>query len=102
MANFYLLQAVLLAATLLRVAADQVIYSDDTLSNSWQDWSWGTTLNYAATNIKEDSSSISVDSTAWSAFSLKSPSTIGSFAGLRFDIAVWTLVTELVISSLIQ
>ncbi|KAK7688489.1 hypothetical protein QCA50_008027 [Cerrena zonata] len=82
-----LLRSVFLAATLLRVAADQVIYSDDSLSNGWQDWSWGTTLDYAATNIKEDSSSISVNSTAWSALSLKSPSTIGSFAGLRFDIA---------------
>ncbi|KAH8084875.1 glycoside hydrolase family 44-domain-containing protein [Cristinia sonorae] len=69
------------------VRADQVIFSDDSLSNGWQDWSWGSTIDYAATNIKEDASSLSVVSTAYSALSLKAPATIGNFAGLRFDIA---------------
>ncbi|THH33310.1 hypothetical protein EUX98_g939 [Antrodiella citrinella] len=68
-------------------AADQIIYTDDALSNGWQDWSWGSTLNYSATNIKEDASSLFVNSTAWAALSLKSSGTIQGFAGLRFDIA---------------
>lgn len=82
------LRILLVASSLSAVIADQVIYSDDALSNGWQDWSWGTTLDYSATNVKEDASSIAVNSTAWAALSLKSLSTIGSFAGLRFDIAV--------------
>ncbi|CAL1698040.1 unnamed protein product [Somion occarium] len=81
------LRILLVASSLSAVIADQVIYSDDALSNGWQDWSWGTTLDYSATNVKEDASSIAVNSTAWAALSLKSLSTIGSFAGLRFDIA---------------
>lgn len=71
-------------------AADQVIYSDDALSNGWQDWSWGSTLDYSATNIAEDASSLFVNSTAWAALSLKSATTMAGFAGLRFDIAVST------------
>ncbi len=70
-------------------AADQIIYSDDALSNGWQDWSWGSTIDYEAADMAEGTSSVSVNSTAWAAFSLKSPSTdVGSFAGLRFDISV--------------
>ncbi|KAI0790933.1 glycoside hydrolase family 44-domain-containing protein [Abortiporus biennis] len=68
--------------------ADQIIYSDDSLSNGWQDWSWGSTLNYQATNIAEGTTSLSVNSTAWAAVSLYTPTPFGSsFAGLRFDIS---------------
>lgn len=83
--------AVLAQVATVAVRADQIIYSDDALSNGWQDWSWGSTIDYEATNIAEGTSSISVDSTAWAALSLKSPSTIEGFAGLRFDISVCTL-----------
>ena len=79
---------ILLARVVVVSADDQIIYSDDALGNGWQDWSWGSTIDYEATNIAEGTSSISVDSTAWAALSLKSPSTIGGFAGLRFDISV--------------
>ena len=87
--------ALLALAQLAR--ADQVIYSDDSLSNGWQDWSWSTTSDYAATNIKEDASSLSVNSGAWAALSLKSSGTIGGFAGLRFDIAVCELCATLTV-----
>ena len=70
------------------VLADQIIYSDSALSNGWQDWSWGSTIDYGATSPAEGTSSISVNSTAFAALSLKSPGTIGEFAGLWFDISV--------------
>ncbi|TCD68984.1 hypothetical protein EIP91_009206 [Steccherinum ochraceum] len=79
--------ALVLFALTRRAFADQVIYADAALSNGWQDWSWGSTLDYSAINIKEDASSLSVNSTAYAALSLYSPTTFNSFAGLRFDIA---------------
>jgi len=77
----------LLTALLIR-AEDEYIYTDNSIASDWQDWSWGTTTNYAATDIMEGTSSVSVNSQAWSAFSLKAPSSFASMAGFRFDIAV--------------
>lgn len=72
-------------------AADEVIYADGTISSSWQDWSWGSTINYAATDLFEGTSSISVTNEAWSALSVYDTSVFaGSFAGLEFDIAVYS------------
>lgn len=96
MARSKLLRAHLLLLTsvpwfIRLVGADQIIYSDDALSTLWQDWSWGSTIDYQATNIAEGSSSISINSGAWAALSLKSNSpNVGDFAGLRFDISVST------------
>lgn len=74
------------------VRADEIVYADgDTaISSTWQDWSWGSTINYDATDITEGTSSISVNSTAYSALSLYDTATgsLGTtYAGLKFDIA---------------
>ncbi len=56
----------------LTARADQIIY-DDTLENSWADWSWSTTvnLNYTGTNVHSGTASISATITSgWSALSL--------------------------------
>src|ERR1700761_9590930 len=78
------LVAILLA---IAVKSDQDIYVDDALSNGWQNWGWSTVINWAATDLKEGTSSISAVSDAWAAVSLKDPDTCSSYAGLRFDIA---------------
>ncbi|KAF8588333.1 glycoside hydrolase family 44 protein [Ramaria rubella] len=67
--------------------ADEVIYTDNALASGWQDWSWGSTIVYNATEMEEGTSSIFVNSTAYSALSLKAPSTFETFAGLEFDIS---------------
>jgi len=62
----------LLALSVLSVRADQIIY-DNVLENSWQDWSWGTTmnLNYTGTYVHSGAASISATITSgWSALSL--------------------------------
>lgn len=72
------------------VTADETVYADGAISSTWQDWSWGSTINYAATDIAEGTSSISVNSTAYSALSLydTSAGSLGTtYAGLKFDIA---------------
>ncbi|PPQ74923.1 hypothetical protein CVT24_003000 [Panaeolus cyanescens] len=82
-------------ATLSRVAlvagadSDINIYTDDSLAQGWQNWSWNTDLNFAATDIISGTTgtSISVRSDAWSAFSLKLETNFAGYAGLRFDIA---------------
>ena len=69
--------------------ADLSIFADGAgaLSPGWEDWSWGSTLDYASTAIA-GRSALSVNSTAWSAFSAYSETVFGnSFAGLRFDVA---------------
>lgn len=83
-------------ATLSRVAlvsgadTDISIYADDALGQGWQNWSWNTDVNFAATDIVSGSSgtSLSVRSDAWSALSLKLETNFAGYAGLRFDIAV--------------
>ncbi|KIM28564.1 glycoside hydrolase family 44 protein [Serendipita vermifera MAFF 305830] len=79
------LVALLAVATVVK--SDQDIYVDDALSNGWQNWGWNTVINWAATDLAVGTSSISAVSDAYAAVSLKSPETIGSYAGLKFDIA---------------
>lgn len=75
-------------ASLLGAArADITVYSDNALASGWEDWSWGSTINYAATDLAEGTSSISITSGAYSAFSPKLEGNFSSLAGLRFDIA---------------
>jgi hypothetical protein len=76
----------LLAA--IRVAADDDVYIDGAFESTFQDWSWGSTINYAATDLAEGSSSISVTSDAYSALSLYDTAVFSSYAGLKFDFAV--------------
>lgn len=85
-----LLKAVLLCALLpLTVFADETIYSDGAISSTWQDWSWGSTIDYSAADIFEGTSSISVNATAYSALSFYDTSIFASsYAGLKFDLAV--------------
>ena len=85
-----------LVATAVVRADDILIYQDSALASQWQDWSWGSTISYAATDLAEGSSSISVTSQAWSALSLYYPTPFPTYAGLEFDIAVsllfaWTI-----------
>lgn len=83
------LRAALLAPLLLAwlAAADLDVYVDDALSSGWQNWSWGTTLNTAATDLKKGISSLSVTSDAWSALSLMNPSGYSTYKGFQFDFA---------------
>ncbi|KAF9532144.1 glycoside hydrolase family 44-domain-containing protein [Crepidotus variabilis] len=76
--------------TAVHGAADNLpVYTDDTLSSGWQNWSWSTDINLAATDLHAGSSgtSLSVNSSAWAALSLKADSPFTDYAGLRFDIA---------------
>jgi hypothetical protein len=67
---------------------DEVVYTDNALADGWQDWSWSSTISYDATDMFEGTSSISVTSQAWSALSLKAPSSFSDMAGLKFDVSV--------------
>ncbi|KIJ28440.1 glycoside hydrolase family 44 protein [Sphaerobolus stellatus SS14] len=78
----------LLLALLVKVQADEFIYTDNALASDWQDWSWGSTISYTATDIAEGTSSISVNSTAYSALSLKAPASFATMAGFKFDVSV--------------
>ena len=75
----------IIAALVAGVHADLDVYVDDALAAGWENWSWGTVINAAATDIFKGSSSLSVTSDAWSALSLKSAS-YEAYKGLRFDI----------------
>jgi len=83
---------VLALALLGRAATEDIdVYVDAGLGSDWQNWSWNTETNFAATDIfaGTSGSSISVTSTAWSALSLKlGSSNFADYAGLRFDVAV--------------
>ncbi|KZV84842.1 glycoside hydrolase [Exidia glandulosa HHB12029] len=69
-------------------SADTVaVYTDGALAAGWQDWSWDSVIDYAATDLAEGASSISVTSTAWAAVSLKGADLLSNYAGLTFDIA---------------
>lgn len=83
------LRAALLAPLLLAwlAAADLDVYVDDALSSGWQNWSWGTTINFAATDLKSGISSLSATSDAWSALSLMNPSGYSTYKGFQFDFA---------------
>ncbi|THG98524.1 hypothetical protein EW026_g3685 [Hermanssonia centrifuga] len=73
--------------TSVAVRADEAVYTDNALASGWQDWSWGSTIVYTATDMKEGISSISVNSTAYSALSLYDPTPFLTYAGLAFDIS---------------
>lgn len=91
-ARFIKLAVFVLAATVSKVLADDLtIYTDDSLTAGWENWSWSSDINFAATDIVSGSSgsSISVTSQAWSALSLYyDQGSFKTYAGLRFDIAV--------------
>ncbi|KAH8825196.1 glycoside hydrolase family 44-domain-containing protein [Flagelloscypha sp. PMI_526] len=79
---------VLAALFLGYVKGDEDIYIDSAISSTWQDWSWGSTISYTATDVKDGTSSISVNSGAYSALSLYDTSIFANtFAGLKFDLA---------------
>jgi len=92
---------VALTSTLVLGATEDLpVYTDAALAPKWENWSWSTDINFAATDlfVGTSGSSISVSSAAWAALSLKLEGTFPGYAGLRFDIAVslsrlnlWTL-----------
>jgi phosphatidylinositol glycan class B len=85
------LVAFALAASISKVAAaDLDVYIDNNIATDWQDWSWSSTIDFAATDIFSGSSgtSLSVTSDPWSALSLYNPNTFKGYAGLQFDVAV--------------
>ncbi|KAG6890992.1 hypothetical protein C0992_011269 [Termitomyces sp. T32_za158] len=75
-------------------ADDLNIYSDGTLAPGWENWSWSSVLDFAATDLFEGTSSISVTSDAYAALSVKLEGTFPSYAGLKFDIASAMLSTH--------
>ena len=78
-----------LLALLAAVAhADITIYTDNALASPWQDWSWGSTIDYDATDLAEGTSSISVTSSAYAGLSWYNPTPFPTMVGLEFDIAV--------------
>jgi hypothetical protein len=78
-----------LALFATRVFADDItVYNDAALAAGWENWSWSSDIDFAATDVFEGSSSISVNSEAWSALSVKLEGTFPNYQGLRFDIAV--------------
>ncbi|KAF5358065.1 hypothetical protein D9756_001355 [Leucocoprinus leucothites] len=88
--RFIKLVAFVLAAAITRVAgADIDVYTDANLSTGWQNWSWSSTIDFAATDVVSGSSgsSISVTSDAWAALSLYNPDNFKAYAGLKFDVA---------------
>lgn len=82
-----LLSVLVAAALLVGAQADIAVYTDNALESGWEDWSWSSTLNYDATDIFEGTSSLSVSSQAWAAFSAYYEGNFSSYAGLKFDIA---------------
>jgi hypothetical protein len=70
------------------VKADLPIYTDGALASGWENWSWNSDINFAATDLYEGTSSMSVNSTAWAALSLKLEGTFPNYAGMRLDFAV--------------
>ncbi|KAJ7480887.1 glycoside hydrolase family 44-domain-containing protein [Mycena latifolia] len=83
--RYSLLQLALLAACVL--ADDITVYTDTALASGWENWSWSSDIDFAATDLFEGTSSISVNSEAWSALSVKLEGTFPDYQGLRFDIA---------------
>ncbi|KAK7045800.1 hypothetical protein VNI00_007202 [Paramarasmius palmivorus] len=81
------LVSLILAAIHLVRADDLTVYQDNSLAAGWENWSWSSTIDFAATDIFDGTSSISVTSEAWAALSLKLEGTFPQYAGLRFDIA---------------
>lgn len=90
--NFVKLAAFVLAAAISKVAADDLdVYTDSNVNSGWENWSWSSTIDFAATDLFAGSSgsSISVNSEQFAALSLfYDISAIKGYAGLQFDIAV--------------
>ena len=86
---------ILVSYLISSIRADDVLYSDGALSSTWQDWSWSSTINYAATDLAEGTSSISVNSSAWAALSFKDNTNFQGYQGLQFDIAVSVFIYNL-------
>lgn len=88
---FRLALGVAIATLRARAAtADLPIYTDNSLAQGWENWSWSSDINFAATDLISGTSgsSISVNSTQYAALSVKLEGTFPDYAGLRFDIAV--------------
>ncbi|KAF9014041.1 glycoside hydrolase family 44-domain-containing protein [Cyathus striatus] len=68
-------------------ADDLTIYTDGALASGWENWSWSSDIDFAATDLFSGTSSISVNSSAYAALSVKLEGTFPDYAGLRFDIA---------------
>ncbi|CAK5284891.1 unnamed protein product [Mycena citricolor] len=69
---------------------DVPVYTDAALAAQWENWSWGSTIDFAATDLRAGAagSSISVSSGAYSALSVKyDGGLLGGYAGMKFDIA---------------
>ncbi|KAK6967076.1 endoglucanase A [Favolaschia claudopus] len=84
------MRSVFLHLALLAVSAladDITVYTDSALAAGWENWSWSSDIDFAATDLFEGTSSISVNSQAWSALSVKLEGTFPDYQGLRFDIA---------------
>ncbi|KAJ7431646.1 hypothetical protein FB451DRAFT_1197794 [Mycena latifolia] len=82
--GYSILQLALL--TVCALADDITSYTDNALASGWENWSWSSDLNFTATDLYEGTSSISVNSEAWSALSVKLEGTFLDYQG-RFDIA---------------
>ncbi|KAJ3573789.1 hypothetical protein NP233_g2215 [Leucocoprinus birnbaumii] len=88
--NYLKLCAFVLVTAISKVAgADLDVYIDAGLSSGWENWSWSSTIDFAATDLYSGSSgsSITVTSDAWAALSLYNSATFKGFAGIKFDIA---------------
>ncbi|TFK30099.1 hypothetical protein FA15DRAFT_197786 [Coprinopsis marcescibilis] len=84
--------ALCILTTLVRIvhALDDLnIYQNDRLSDGWENWSWNTEIDFAATDLisGESGTSLSAKSDEWAALSLRHRTTFTEYAGLRFDIA---------------
>ncbi|KAG5636552.1 hypothetical protein H0H81_007682 [Sphagnurus paluster] len=85
--NLKAIVSLAILAVLVRAADDLTIYTDNALASGWDNWGWGSTVDFAATDLFTGTSSISVVSGAWAALSMKYQNTFSSYAGLRFDLA---------------
>lgn len=74
-------------------ADDLPVYTDGNLAAGWENWSWSSTIDFAATDLFVGTSSISVVSDAWAAFSVKLEGSFPTYAGLKFDIAVYSVIS---------
>ncbi|KAF8060893.1 glycoside hydrolase family 44-domain-containing protein [Lyophyllum atratum] len=81
-----LVSLVIVAPAFVR-ADDLPIYTDGALASGWENWSWSTTLDFAATDLFSGTSSISANSSSYAALSVKLEGSFPTYAGLKFDIA---------------
>jgi len=87
--SFSAVVAFLALRTVYGATEDLSIYLDNALSSGWENWSWSSDVNFAATDLISGTSgsSISVNSGQYAALSVKLEGTFPDYAGLRFDIA---------------